>query len=488
MNGLMDFILHNWAAHVVASLIILVGGFVYLQRKHGFFLMDMKYRLFKIRGLSKDFTKDSMHPEWTQSESALCEDYAKHVQMISEAEFRNLKLYLNKAGDGGRKPTSVAMWFFIGVLVILEALGFSYLLGTWIAADSSEYMRIGLMVAVVAVLGIIFPWLMHAGGHNLYEYLLYKRNFRLFKESNGASIESGCVDLDSDQTVDDGQPSYVHVVNRIRDRVETPLVFGFAIFAIILVLTGSTYMRISHLKTTLAEQAQEQTAQIDNSDPFAAGLPDLPATVGAAQKQADKKVEQDKIASTMDEGMAAFVVLGVIFLITQFLGIFTGYSRSFGGKESEHAYKIIRGFATFNEFIRFFEPRVKIASARLKALQQKLNEKSPTRQEYSLAFLDYLKSQKSLKATVSEMNLGAAHYAAPALVQAVPVAEAPSTVIQDILVLLDGMATKEEKLAHLASLTEEVRGKVKEALSARQASQQAAAAQAQLAADFEGVL
>ncbi len=475
-------------ARLVVGVLSVVGLIAFMYKFHGFLLMDLYYKFWKTWRLSGDLTKDGS-PNRTRSESLLCHDYSKHIKVISSDEFARNRAYLLKSGDTGRRPTTVGMWAVVCILVVLEALGFSYLLGTWIASDSSEYMRMGLMVAVVIVFAILFPWIMHAGGHNLYETLLYKKQFRAFKESGGSHLATRPVSLADDQRVDDGEPSYVQAVNRINGGTGTPVVFVISLLAIALVLAGSTYMRVAHLDKMLTQEARVQTQPIDSGNPFAQGLPDLPDAVTAAQKKVDKKVISDEMKDTQHEGIAAFVVLGVIFLMTQFLGLFMGYTRSFGGKESGDAYANTMGISTYSEYAQMIRPRLQIAESRLKSLQQKMEQKSPTRQSYNLTFQDFMASQKDVGEMINNIATNRAAKDNPAQV-AQPVAQVqlPGPVGADplpgILAVLDSKTEPESKVEYLATLDAAMRERVKGELSERKKRGSAA----DVAASFEGLL
>ena len=481
MTGFSDFMPQASTLHTLLLLFAVVGTVLYLYFFQGFFLMDLWYRIYRISSLSKDQTKDSIANR-THSETVLCSDYAKHIKNLKEDDFAKYRLYITKAGDNGRKPTTILMWAFVGILVVLEALGFSYLLGTWVASDSSEYVRTGLMFAIVIVLGILFPWLMHAGGHNLHQYLHYKRLFRKFKESGDNKLESGCRDLNDSQHIDDEEPIYVQAMNRIAERPQFPWVLIAAVFAIVMVLVGSTMMRVMHLERTLTVEAKAQTQQIDSGNPFAQGLPELPDAVTAPQKKVDKKVIGDEMSETKGEGFSAFVVLGVIFLMTQFIGLYIGLTRSFVGANSAEAYKSTDGFPSYAAYKSSIYPRLRLAEARLKSLQQKMEKESTSRQNYSLTFVEYLESLPDghdLGGRTAEEKVSVPES------RRAPEVVAPSpdgyNETSSVLAHLDTLQTEQEKLKYLEKLSPELLEPVRTALIQRKK-------QAGLATSFEGLL
>jgi hypothetical protein len=56
------------------------------------------------------------------------------------------------------------------------------------------------------------------------------------------------------------------------------------------------------------------------------------------------------------------------------VAVSAGYRWGFAGKESHQAYEGTRGFATYEDYLTFYEPIIQIARAKLQALQQRLME------------------------------------------------------------------------------------------------------------------
>ena len=148
-----------------------------------------------------------------------------------------------------------------------------------------------------------------------------------------------------------------------------------AIVAITLIAVGSTWMRMSHLDSRIIN---ETAISSTGSNPFATGKPTLPDDIMKAQREADAKVAIDAASAGASEARAAFILLAVIFVVTQIVAIYSGVTYGFAGDESKAAFKGTRGFAMYEDYVdHLVEPVIRSAQSRLQELQRKL-AKRPT--------------------------------------------------------------------------------------------------------------
>lgn len=483
MNGFMSFLSSNAETIriVVGITALLLIAYIY-RRQLGFLLMDWRYTFpyfGKIARLSNDATH-SAKEGWTNAEKTLCSDYKKHIAVIREPEFERGITYLKKSDDLGRSTMpGWAIVFFVG-LIAMEGLGFSYLLGTWLAMDGSANIHMILMIAIVFVICAITAVTTHAGGHQLYKFNLVTKCFKLFK-AEGVSNRFGTknIALNDNQSMDDADPEYIQCVNRV-DTGKSLAALYLAAFVIVIIATLSTYMRWENLKGNLVKQSAAQSQAVDSGNPFAAGVPDLPQAVTASQKTADDKANNDVRNATEGEGLAAFAMLGFIFVVTQIVGIGAGYKYGFAGKESKSAFKSTGGFSTYDEYLTFYEPRMHLAEARLQALQQRMEEHSHHKNSFSMTFADYLDtlgrpsaSRDAFRSSQQPREMEPRPIAPTA--QATASAESILTVGQALSVI-DGMADKGAKKDYMLTLPESLANQVK--LAIKQRKDQAAKRQA----------
>lgn len=471
---------------------------IYLANKFriDFLVMNFWYGLpviGKIARLSRDNTRYAKNRTWTISERTLCDAYKQFIHFTTEQEFGKRLTYLSKAHDLGRSPTPGWMMGLLFVLVLAEGLGFSYMLGTWMAGESgSENTRQLLMWAVVFVLCVVFVFVMHYAGHQLYRYNLVKKADSDWRaDGQTDKFSSHNIKLEDNQNKDDDQPEYTQCVNRVGTG-RSYFMVAVAATIIVVVSVVSTVMRMKHLDS-------EHTAATTLSAPAAAGGNPfenlgqaLPAEVLQGQAKAEEKAAADGRAAYKDEGYAAFFMLAFIFAITQLVGIAGGYKWGFAGRESKAAFKGTRGFSTYDDYLSFYAPLAQVAQSKLQALQQKLSEARTNdglRLEHT--FEDYLEEHRvSRLKTMGGGNPAPVATPAASTPVAAPVAqetavEAPRSATQVIEQIdsLTAAGRKDDALTLLQGLPDALRADVTQLLAARKAARAADEAKARAEAE-----
>lgn len=465
LNGMIDILKAYWI--IISAGFTLAIAFIVYRRN----VEEISYRLMnwwyglpligRLARLSGDLTR-SNRPGWLKAEQTLCADYRKHVMPVSRATFENYHQYLKKAHDHGGRPLPVWMWLFLGVLIIAEGLGFSYLLGAQMALEGSENVRTTLMVAIVLVISGILLWVTHAAGHQLHRTGLLRSCFKQWKGSGSErSLSARTISLADDQSIDDGDPEYSQCVSRVKaspmDRGSYVLVW-VAVIAITSIAIGSTWLRFSHFAASRVESTVSAT-----SDPFGQADPQadaLPTAVTAPQEAADAKAKADGETASKSEAMAAFITLGFIFAITQIVGIGAGYRYGFSAKQSYQAWRKTRGYADYQDYLSHFEERAQTAEARLQQLQQRLGEHHHDHVPVGKKFEDYLveTAHTGVEAFAMASSRGGSvaakngERATPA-----PTATTANGVpdgLSDVVARIDAAGTREGKLAVLEGLSE----------------------------------
>jgi len=376
-----EFISHNIAAiDSVIALALLIAIYATFKFRIDLWWLNFWYSLpviGKIARLSKDSSRYAADQSWTNSERTLCNDYKRFIHPSSEEEFNKRIDYLSKANDTGRSPTPGWLFIVLGLLIIAEGMGFSYLLGSWMAMEGSENTRMLLMGGIVLVLCVVLGFLTHNAGHQLFRTNLVQRCRKEWRDEGQAGpLRSHNVTLKDDQRVDDKQPQYTQCINRVGGDSSYALVW-IAGAAILVIAVASTVMRVKHLEAELGrdtvQAASVQAQGTSAGNPFAAGG-ELPAEIAAPQAAADAKARADINQSSTVEGLSAFLMLAFIFVVTQIVGIIAGYKWGFAGKNSKDAYKSTLGFSTYDDYSRYFSPILATAEAKLGNLQQRMVE------------------------------------------------------------------------------------------------------------------
>jgi hypothetical protein len=163
-------------------------------------------------------------------------------------------------------------------------------------------------------------------------------------------------------------------------------------------------MRVKHMQTELTQEsaAMEQTT----SNPFATQTAG-PKELVAIQKESDDQTKKEIRANTEGEGIAAILILSVIFVVTQIVGFMAGYKHCFAGRETyktasgnnsawlwsrkDGAFAITGGYAAYDTYWEMMEPIKAIVNTRLKDLQHRLMENSPKNLDLTKTFEDFLR-------------------------------------------------------------------------------------------------
>ncbi|TPQ34744.1 MULTISPECIES: hypothetical protein [Cupriavidus] len=461
-----------------SALALAVLLIVYLGNKFriDFALMNLWYGLpliGKIARLSRDTTRYAKDKSWTLSERTLCDDYKQFIHFTTEDEFNKRLNYLSKAHDLGRSPTPGWMMGLLCVLVLAEGLGFSYMLGTWMAGEGgSENARQLLMWAIVFVLCVIFVFVMHSAGHQLYRSnLIAKADSEWRGEGQPGKFASHNVKLNDPQNKDDAEPEYKQCVNRVGTS-RSYFMVGVAVVIIVFVSVLSTVMRVKHLEAERTAQTALVVEGPSAGNPFDKLGQALPAELMQEQQKADDKAKSDGRSAYTDEGLAAFLMLAFIFAITQLVGIAGGYKWGFAGKESKAAYRGTRGFSTYDDYLAFFTPLMQVAQSKLQTLQQKMSERRANdglRLEHT--FDDYLTEARESRTRVAAARNAPQADIAPAA-QSQPAMDASSVLARIDAMTVEGR--KADAVALLQDLPDSVRNEVTARLAERKAAQEQA--------------
>lgn len=437
-----------------------MAAFTIYMATHNFWVRDFIVGLPVVGDLARLSKKTERGEDgWLVAEQKLCSIYKRFIALLPEGKFNERIEYMRNAGDLGRTPMPFSVKALLFVLVIAEGLGFSYILGTWMAREGSADTHTLLMFAIVFVIGVILVWITHAAGYQYYRTKLIKSCRKDYQAAMGEKYSSMSVALINDQSVDARESNYTRCLNRVvtdsRDEGSYAWLWvaGTAI-AVIFIL--STIMRWENLQGELTRETRQQS-QISStsSDPFA-GIK-LPDEVTVPQAEADKKLDAEEIDSTKNEGLAAILMLGFIFVVTQIVGFGAGYKYGFAGRETyknsdgsnslwfwsekDGAYADTCGFSTYDSYWGCFEPMMDVVGARLRELQHRLQQNSHENIKLSKTFLNYIEEHQ-MKTSATRSNLNRAPVAV------VPEKVTPEKAMADI----EGLSSREDQMAYFNKL------------------------------------
>ena len=344
----------------------------------------------KIARLSRKIELDS-NESWYASEALLCHDYKKFIGIQDETDYKEKATYITKAGDGGRMSTPNLIWVLTVALVFVEAMGFSYVLAGYALPGASENLQQTGALGMAFLISVILVGFTHFAGHELYVSGKIKnaRQKRVDQDEDAGHgrkrrpTKSDNVDLVTPQSIDNQQPGYVQLMNRVGDQPGYIISIITAIL-VISVAIGATYVR----GKVLEKQIQQQTtAQKSESSPAKDGLDmaakstdqafKLPREDATENRLAVEKAIDDDANIDRQGGWGTFIVLALIFVFLQILSVLFGYRWGFAGTHSAKAHKAIGSgrFATYADVQHHYKGIMDTAQSKLKELQQKLRQR-----------------------------------------------------------------------------------------------------------------
>lgn len=333
----------------------------------------------KLNTLSKNHHKASENTGWYKSERTLCQDYKRFVPVMSEHDFNQRITYLNKAGDSGRSYAPLMLKILIVGFVVVEALGFSYVLAGFTIPGASEsdqkLAAIGLSFLVAASCVIAT----HYAGHELYKSLKVRRARKDWVEDGGQNkLRSKSISVGEDQRGDDDQPEYTQITNRVGVDEHYHVTLGTLVF-VLLIAAGATYVRVQTANKLVEDSVRIEKSELSAQQSAGNGLDlsgtaTVPAADAAVNLDADKKAVEEAAQYDLHGYWVTFMILAVLFVFLQLLGVLFGYRWGFAGKNSEKAFDSTgRGkYLTYNDFRAATQKYIDQAQNQLEDLQQRM--------------------------------------------------------------------------------------------------------------------
>jgi hypothetical protein len=469
----------------------------------------------KIARYSKDLNRDTRDQSWFKSERALCTEYNKFVRIMDENDFNEKVEYLTLAGDNGRKPIPGLIWPVIVLMVFVEAMGFSYVLGNFTVVGASENTLRLAAIGIAFLISALLVFMTHFAGHEIHKNLVINDARRKWNENgNRGPLGTQTVPLAKPQNTDADQPEYSRRINRIGQSTTSYKVTWATIIVVVLVAIGATVVRGKQLENELIDEVTMQKSAImakanDGGDGLDLLGEDfkLPAEDQASDLAAQEKVVDDRISAQRAGGWTTFMVLAVIFVALQALGVYFGMHWGFAGQNSYQAYRAIGGgrFPTYADVMDYYHYVADTAQSKLEDLQQRLMERNANYgtggdiKAGHKTFRDFMQehrasrskdrldqrqhTQAAAQQTAAPVATDPAVAEAPAPVPAAPVEEAKS--LETILDEIDALPGKQEKLAYISKLPASLQDEVKAGLKARRDAQDKAAREAEAAKKLE---
>lgn len=114
---------------------------------------------------------------WPSVEENLCRNYANEYRKYEGGVevYLKSKDYLSKVGEAGRRPMPAWVLALSFALLVLEAVGFAFVLGPWINPNVSATQMGYLAWSVAFFLALISGFFAHFAGHHVHYNSIVKK-------------------------------------------------------------------------------------------------------------------------------------------------------------------------------------------------------------------------------------------------------------------------------------------------------------------------
>jgi len=408
---------------------------------------------------------------WYPVESQLCGDFYRRFEGFVESPdyYDRCEDYLNKSEELGRSEKGFFLWALIVGLILLEAVGFAYVLAPFMSKNASSNEQSMLAWFIAFLLSIAAVLLTEVTGKEWHKNGLINKirewsNNERAEERRNLQPEKN---ITLDKTFgDNDSPKYMQLLNRVPANATVTPAYKFTIVTLIYIVflaVGAYLIRSYTLEAETTENVNQgeifQTGSGAGEDPFAAMTQaetvkknadalELPAEMAAVNDEADKQAKEEVTFARTAASKVTFIMLSIIYVMIQVVGIYFGYAFSLVGKESKKARHYTKNFNSSSELNNWLTLKKELVASEaenyLQRLQEKLSHRAVTSVEEQNAikggmtqrtFYNFVAKMKSHPS--AESKAVPSHTVSPAQPQAVqtmvtstPVAEPSTPVVQ----------------------------------------------------------
>lgn len=406
MEDIKLFVLMYWQAISLAlsAMLFAVAVKVWWEEVRYFF-MRISWSFPLLGGISRAGRSTHKLGEdgWYPVETQLCGDFYRRYKSFNKSPdyYEKCDDYLNKAEELGRSEKGLFLWSLIIGLILLEAVGFAYVLAPFMAKNASSNEQTMLAWFVALLLSIAAVFLTELTGKELHKNELINKIREWWsneRESQRCNLQPE-KNISIDKTYgDNNSPKYIQLLNRVPANATVTTSFKISIVTAIYIISlavGAYLVRSYTLdaeNTESVNQAEifnaDAGASAGSDDPFAVmeqagaqvakattdGL-ELPAEMAAVNENADKKAKDEAGGARGIASKVTFIILSIIYVMIQVVGIYFGYAFSLFGKESAKARHYTKDFNSAEELNDWLKLKRDLVSADAESYLQQLQEK-----------------------------------------------------------------------------------------------------------------
>lgn len=330
---------------------------------------------------------------WINHEVTLANVYYREFKKYMKGpEAYNASLdYLAKAGEAGRSPRPAWVLFLVVGLVLIEAMGFAYVLAGWMNMDASTNDRHLLTAGTAILLAVASAIFAEAAGHTVHHNTLIARarhwwqgeepskRSRTLKANKAINLE--------DSFSDSNSPDYEQLLARVKDvNSNVSRKFLWPVICAVFVTcmaVGAFVVRSATLDSIETEMVNSMKAEASVQADSGSGSPfDLPEESQAINDEAEDATIEDKMAAIRQASLTTYIMLSLIYIAIQGISIWLASKYHFAGTHSHTAWRLTHEYATAEEMMDAMDQqRTAIASHaddKLRRLQTMLSSRDHT--------------------------------------------------------------------------------------------------------------
>lgn len=299
--------------------------------------------------------------------------------------------YLAKAGEAGRSPRPAWVLFLVIGLVLIEAMGFAYVLAGWMNMDASTNDRHLLTAGTAILLAVASATFAEAAGHTIHHNSLIARARHWWQgeepSKRSRTLKAGKAINLEDSFGDSDKPDYEQLLSRVADvnsNVSRKFLWLIICGAFVTCMAvGAFVVRAATLESIETEMVNSMKAEASVQSDKSAGSPfDLPAESKAINDEAQDATIDDKMNAIRQASLTTYVMLSLIYIAIQGISIWLASRYHFAGTHSRTAWRLTHEYATAEEMMDAMDQRrIAIASHaddKLRRLQTALSSRDHT--------------------------------------------------------------------------------------------------------------
>lgn len=350
---------------------------------------------------------------WYPTETELCADFARRHKTFNESPdyYERCDDYLNKAEEIGRSEKGFFLWSLIVGLILLEAVGFAYVLAPFMTKNASSNEQSMLAWFIAFLLSIAAVCLTEQTGKQWHKNELISK-IREWWANDQRSEKPNLQpekNINLDKTYgDNDSPKYIQLLNRVSVNAKVTQSYKITVvtFIYIMALAVAAYLIRSYNydadSTENVNQGIVMEADQGSADPMAlmeqaskqknSTELELPGEMAAVNQSADQQAKTEAKHAITIASKVTFIILSIIYVMIQVVGIYFGYAFSLVGKEARKAHRYTKDFNNASELNDWLEMKKSIVESEADSYLQRLQERLSHRDVTSAAEREALES------------------------------------------------------------------------------------------------